>query len=123
MGKKNPREFYSAIDQIADKEAFLESVQEGFKDIEDPRAKDNQSYRLVDLLVVILCAVLAGANTITDIYTYGQVKIGMFQHLLQMSTAPSYDGFWWLLTRLNPKQIERCFVEWIQSLPDEDKKS
>ena len=38
-----------------------------------------------------------------------------------MSTAPSYDRFWWLLTRLNPKQIENCFVRWIQSLPDEDK--
>jgi len=121
MNKKKIQEFYSAIDEIADKEAFLESVREGFSGIEDPRAEDNQSYRLVDLLIVILCAVLAGANTITDIHTYVQVKIGMFQQLLQMSTAPSYDVFWWLLTRLNPMQIESCFVRWIQSLPDEDK--
>ena len=121
MGKKKPREFYSAIDQIADKEMFLESVREGFKNVEDPRAEDNQGYRFVDLLVVILCAVLAGANTITDIHTYAQVKIGMFQQFLQMNTAPSYDVFWWLLTRLNPKQLESCFVRWIQSLPDEDK--
>lgn len=121
MGKKNPREFYSAIDEIADKEAFLESVREGFKDIEDPRAEDNQGYRLVDLLIIIVCAILASANTITDIHAYAQVKIGMFQKLLQVDKAPSYDVFWWLLTRLNPKQIESCFVRWIQSLPDEDK--
>ena len=95
MSKKKNQEFYSAIDEIADKEAFLESVREGFWEVEDPRAKDNQSYRLIDLLVVILCAVLAGANTITDIHTYGQVKIGMFQKLLHMNTAPSYDVFWW----------------------------
>lgn len=121
MSKKKAQEFYSAIDGIADKEAFLESVREGFLEIEDPRAKDNQSYRLVDLLIIILCAVLAGANTITDIHAYSQVKIRMFQQLLQMSTSPSYDVFWWLLTRLNPRQIESCFVRWIQSLPDEDK--
>lgn len=121
MSRKKAQEFYSAIDEIADKEAFLESVREGFSEIEDPRAKDNQSYRLVDLLIIILCAVLAGANTITDIHAYAQVKIGMFQQLLQMSTVPSYDVFWWLLTRLNPRQIESCFVRWIQSLPDEDK--
>jgi len=36
---------------------------------------------------------LAGANTITDIHTYGQVKIEMFQKFLQMTTAPSYDVF------------------------------
>lgn len=122
MGRKKVQEFYSVIDEIADKEAFLESVREGFSGIEDPRAKDNQSYRLVDLLIVILCAVLAGANTITDIHAYAQVKIGMFQQLLQMSAAPSYDVFWWLLTRLDPRQIESCFVRWIQSLPDEDKR-
>ena len=79
MSKKKPREFYSTIDEIADKEAFLESVQEGFKDVEDPRAADNQGYRLVDLLIIIICAILAGANTITDIHTYGQLKIGMLQ--------------------------------------------
>lgn len=121
MSKKKTQEFYSAIDELADKEAFLESVREGFKDIEDPRAADNQVYRLVDLLIVIICAILAGANTITDIHTYGQLKVGMLQQFLQMNTAPSYDVFWWLLTRLNPKQIESCFVRWIQSLPDEDK--
>jgi predicted transposase YbfD/YdcC len=121
MSKKKPQEFYSTIDEIADKEAFLESVQEGFKDVEDPRAADNQGYRLVDLLIIIICAILAGANTITDIHTYGQLKIGMLQQFLQTNTAPSYDVFWWLLTRLNPRQIESCFVRWIQSLPDEDK--
>lgn len=121
MSKKKTREFYSTIDEITDKEAFLESVQEGFKDIEDPRAADNQGYRLVDLLMIIVCAILAGANTITDIHTYGQLKIGMLQQFLQMNSAPSYDVFWWLLTRLNPRQIESCFVRWIQSLPDEDK--
>lgn len=121
MSKKKTREFYSTIDEITDKEAFLESVQEGFKDIEDPRAADNQGYRLVDLLMIIVCAILAGANTITDIHTYGQLKIGMLQQFLQMNSAPSYDVFWWLLTRLNPRQIESCFVRWIQSLPEEDK--
>src|SRR5271169_1103175 len=98
MNKKKAQEFYSAIDELADKEAFLESVREGFSEIEDSRTRDNQTYRFVDLLIVILCAVLAGANTITDIHTYAQVKIGMFQQLLQMSTAPSYDVFWWLMT-------------------------
>ncbi|MFY9715875.1 MAG: ISAs1 family transposase, partial [Candidatus Rhabdochlamydia sp.] len=121
MSKKNPREFYSEIDRIADKEAFIESIQEGFKDIKDPRLEDNQTYHLLDLLIIILTAILAGANTIIEMHTYAQVKIGMFKRLLKIETAPSYNVFWWLLTRLNPRQIESCFVDWIQSLPDEDK--
>ncbi len=121
MSKKTQREFYSTIEQIADKEAFLESVQEGFKDIEDPRMKDNQEYRLIDLLIMIVCAILAGANTITDIHAYAQVKTHMFQQFFQIPVTPSYGVFWWLLTKLEPKQIEDCFVRWIQALPDEDK--
>lgn len=121
MVKKKAKEFYSEIDELIDKEEFFDSIREGFAEVEDPRAKDNQSYRLVDLLIIILCAILAGANTITEIQTYANVKIGMFQRLLQISKAPSYNVFWWLLTRLDPKQIENCFVSWIQSLPDKEK--
>ncbi len=36
MSQKKLREFYSTIDEIADKEAFLETVRRGFKDVEDP---------------------------------------------------------------------------------------
>ena len=60
MSKKKPQEFYSTIDEIADKEAFLESVQEGFKEVEDPRAADNQGYRLVDLLIIIIRSCMSG---------------------------------------------------------------
>ncbi len=45
----------------------------------------------------------------------------MFQRILKMEEAPSYDVFWWLLTRLNPKQLERSLINWIQSLPDKEK--
>ncbi len=59
MARKRTKEFYSEIDQIADSEAFLESIHKGFYDVEDPRVQDNQSYSLVSLLVMILCAILA----------------------------------------------------------------
>ena len=46
MVRKKTAEFYSEFDQIADREAFIETIREGFKEIEDPRAKDNQSLTL-----------------------------------------------------------------------------
>lgn len=122
MSRKKTLEFYTEIEQIADREAFLESIQEGFSSVEDPRAPDNQTYPLVHLLVMILCAILAGANTILAIYDYAYLKLDMFQRILKIEQTPSYDVFWWLLTRLNPKQLENSLVCWVQSLPEEDKK-
>ena len=121
MSKKNSNDFYSEIDQIADKQEFVESVKAGFKEVIDPRAVDNQSYPLISLLVMILCAILAGANSITDIHRYSKIKFEMFNRLLGIERAPSYNVFWWLLTRLNPQYIENSFVRWIQALPEGDK--
>jgi predicted transposase YbfD/YdcC len=117
MAKSNSKEFYSDFDQIEDSEAFLDSLKEVFKDIDDPRSQDNQTYPLITLLIIILCAILAGANTIIGIHVYSQVKFGMFRQLLGLQKAPSYNVFWWILTRLKPDQIEGCFVRWIQALP------
>src|SRR4029077_6110117 len=122
MVRKKTKEFYSEFDQIADSEAFLETIREGFKEIKDPRAPDNQSYPLINLLIMIVCAILAGANNIIDIYEYTQLKLDMFRRVLKMDSAPSYNVFWWLLTRLNPNQLENCLVTWIQSLPNEYKR-
>jgi len=120
MRQKKSAEFYSEADQLIDNQAFVESVSEYFKEIKDPRVGDNQSYSLPHLLVMILCAILAGANTIIDIHMYAKLKIEMFTRLLGVKKAPSYDVFWWLLTRLDPKNIESCFINWIQSLPESD---
>ena len=59
MARKRTQDFYTEIDQIADREAFLESVQDGFSEIADPRVSDNQTYPLVHLLVMIVCAILS----------------------------------------------------------------
>jgi predicted transposase YbfD/YdcC len=121
MTRKRTKEFYAEIDQIADRESFLQSVQEGFRAVEDPRASDNQNYPLVHLLLMILCAILAGANTILDIYDYANLKLPMFQKILRIQKAPSYNVFWWLLTRLNPRQLENSLIHWVQALPRDDK--
>lgn len=121
MSKKSLQDTYSEIDQIIDSEAFVECIKTGFKEVGDPRTDDNNSYPLVSLLVMILCAIIAGANAIAQIHQYEEVKIGLFQRLLRVDRAPSYSVFWWLLTRLNPKQLQDAFINWINSLPNDMK--
>jgi len=119
--KKKEKDFYSEIDQLVDKQSFIESIEEEFQEIEDPRLALNRSYPLVHLLVIILCAVLAGANTITEIHAYSCIKFPLFNRVMSVEKAPSYSVFWWLLTRLVPEELEKCLARWIQGLPEEDK--
>jgi hypothetical protein len=78
LARKTEKGFYTEVDQIADGEAFFESVRAGFDGVDDPRAQDNQTYPLVSLLVMMICAVLAGGNTILDIYNYAHIKLTIF---------------------------------------------
>ena len=82
MAKKNPKDTYSEIDQVIDSEAFVECIKDGFNEVGDPRTPDNNSYPLVSLLVIILCAIIAGANAITHIHEYAEMKVALFQRLL-----------------------------------------
>lgn len=119
MGKKKPAEFYSAVDQLLDQQEFIESIERVFKEIQDPRALDNQSYPLTCLLTMILAAVIAGASAITQIHQYVCLKIGLFQRLLAAEEPPGYLVFWWLLVRLDPQKLQETVLCWMQELPRE----
>lgn len=121
MSKRKLAEFYSAADQLLDQQEFVESIERAFKEIPDPRVLDNQSYPLTYLLIMILAAVIAGANAITQIHQYVCVKIGLFQRLLGIEQPPGYLVFWWLLVRLDPQKLQETFLHWMKELPTEVK--
>lgn len=121
MSKKKSTEFYSAIDQLLDQEEFIESIKREFGKIPDPRVLDNQAYPFTSLLIMILAAVIAGANAITQIHQYVCVKSHLFQRLLGLAQSPSYVCLWWLLVRLDPQQLQEAFIQWVKTLPSEIK--
>lgn len=110
---------YNDIEKELDLQSFVNSVESGFKDLIDPRSHKNQDYSLMSLIIMILCAVIAGANSITAIHQYAKLKIHMFNQLIGVTNTPSYMVFWWLLTRMNPKPLQDAFIKWVSQLPTE----
>ena len=121
MANRNENKFYPVVDQLLDQQAFIESIETEFQDIEDPRVKDNVSYPLPALIVIILSAVLAGANSISHIHEFAKIKINLFKRILGIEKAPSYSVFWWLLVMLNPQKLQETFLRWMKALPTEIK--
>lgn len=117
MSKKKPAEFYSAVDQLLDQQEFVESIEMEFGGVPDPRVLDNQSYPLTFLLIMILAAILVGANTINQIHQYARLKIDIFRRLLGIEQPPGYLVFWWLLVRLDPQKLQESFLRWIRQIP------
>lgn len=88
-----------------------------FHEVEDPRVERTKLHRLPDILVITLCAVICGADSWTEIELFGKAKFDWLRTFLELPNGiPSHDTFGRVFSRLNPEQLERCFLSWMQAL-------
>jgi len=87
-----------------------------FSDLPDPRAA-NVRHRLIDLLVMALCATICGADGWDDFEDFADAKADWFSTFLDLQHGiPSADTFRRVISRLDPVEFERCFLQWMQSV-------
>jgi len=87
---------------------LLESIRNGFSDLEDPRMRGQIKYPAWFLLLVIISGFLAGCDDIQDLAYFVDLRREWFKDLLgEDYGAPSYDTLWWFLVRLKPDTLKR----------------
>ncbi len=103
----------------SERTAFDESVVflSHFRDLEDPRQRGKIAYPLDEILLLCLLAVLAGAETITDIALFGRKKLDLLRRFRPFARGtPAHDHLGDILAVLDPGQFQRCFVAWVAAL-------
>ena len=103
----------------ADCAAFEETVVflGHFKDLEDPRQQGKVDYPLEEILILCLLAVLAGADTVTDIALFGRKTLDLLRRFRPFAKGtPAHDHLGDILAVLAPEQFQRCFVAWVAAL-------
>src|ERR671933_1725473 len=84
--------------------------------IEDPRCAWKVEHRLIDILVIAVCAVLGEAETFEDIALYGRCKRQWLGGFLALPNGiPSHDTFRRVLTLVDPDAFERSFLAWVRA--------
>jgi predicted transposase YbfD/YdcC len=90
-------------------------IEEHFKDLKDPRI-DRQLHKLIDILIIAICAVICGADTWEDVAAFGQAKQAWFEKFLELPNGiPSHDTFNRVFNRLDPQQFQTGFMNWISA--------
>lgn len=93
------------------------SLIEHFSAIDDPRIDRTKLHKLIDILVIAICATICGAEGWEDFELFGQCKIDWFKSFLELPNGiPSHDTFRRVLARLNPQQFQQAFLNWVQSV-------
>ena len=97
----------------------IESLVRHFSVVEDPRCRGKIEHRLIDILVIAICAVIACAESWDDIALYGRSKLAWLRTFLDLPNGiPSHDTFRRVFMLIDPDAFERGFAAWVGSLVD-----
>jgi hypothetical protein len=70
------------------------SIQHHFAGLRDPRRRHGQLHRLLDVIVIALCAVIAGSNTWQEVETFARHRREWLGRFLDLDNGvPSHDTF------------------------------
>ena len=88
-----------------------------FSEIEDPRWAGKVEHRLLDVLVIAVCATIAGAESCEDMALYGRSKAAWLGGFLSLQGGiPSHDTFRRVFMLIDPEAFGRRFTNWVASL-------
>src|SRR5882672_10592349 len=95
------------------------SVTNYFTQLKDPRRRHRRLHLLQDLIVIALCAVIAGAQDWQEIETFGRKRRDWLKRFLKLPHGiPSHDTFERIFNRLNPPAFQACFRQWVQAIQE-----
>ena len=94
------------------------TIEEHFAELEDPR-RYNKWHKLLDILVIAICAAIAGADGWEDVELFGETKEGWLRGFLELRHGiPTRHTFRRVFAVLDAEQFQMCFVQWIQAIDE-----
>jgi predicted transposase YbfD/YdcC len=95
------------------------SIDKYFSNLADPRIDRTKRHKLLDILVITICAVICGADNWVEVELFGNAKRAWFEKFLELPNGvPAHDTFWRVFARLEPEQFKECFVNWIMAVSE-----
>lgn len=90
-----------------------------FAHLEDPRSHVNRRHRLVDVLVIAVVGVVAGADGPTSIALWATMQEAWLKQYLALPHGiPSRDTIARVLQAVQPSAFQQCFAAWLTSLEE-----
>jgi len=92
-----------------------------FATLPDPRRRKSRvRYPLLSLIVIAVCATVAGANTSEDIALFARTHRDWLARVVELpenvGESPSHDTFDRVLSALDQVAFQKCLIAWLEAL-------
>lgn len=95
------------------------SFAQHFDPLPDPRVERNKLYPLMEILLLVVCAMLSGAEGWEAIEEFGKNKLDWLRKFAPFANGiPSHDCIAAVISRLNPKAFQACFRSWTRAIAE-----
>lgn len=92
-------------------------IAEVFVGIRDPRQAKKVEHDLVELLVIAVCGVLAGADDFVEIEAWAREKTAWFRQYLRLEHGiPSHDTFGRVFALIDAEEFGAAFRRWVSRI-------
>src|SRR5215207_3277421 len=98
-------------------EATKRPLIEHFSALKDPRQLWKVVYPLPEIMLLVLCATLAGAEDFVEARLWGVKNLDFLRRFLPFKDGlPSHDTLNDVINALDPALFKTCFVTWVEGL-------
>ena len=92
-------------------------IETHFGKIKDPRAIHRIEHKLLDIIIITICGTICGGDNWEAIAEYGRSKREWLGTFLELANGiPSADTLNRVFARLNPEELQRSFIGWMESV-------
>lgn len=93
------------------------SLVEHFSALDDPRQSWKVVYPLPEVLLLVLCATLGGAEDFVEVVRWGRSKLDFLRRFLPYERGiPSHDTLCDVVSALDPELFKATFSAWVEDL-------